>query len=219
MNATKKTKKRAIVFYTFIMITLILITLNSTIITAQVNEEGNVPLDAASFEVASAEFTEETTLSNIIVTIPADYEKVIPGGDVLASIKIMNLGGTTRIDVVLNFEIKDNQNNAIVTKKETVAIETQANLVRIFSVPKDAKEGQYSIHTTLTYADGKQVVSDASFAVVNEKKNNTFKIVIYVSIILVGLVILVFLSLKSKKWIETIRLRAQIHRIVKNKLK
>ncbi|MGV8162907.1 MAG: hypothetical protein ACP5N2_06270 [Candidatus Nanoarchaeia archaeon] len=174
---------------------------------------------AQNFELSnqSEEFTGNTTLSNIMITIPADYQQIEPGEELLTSIKIMNLGGSSRMDVIINFEIKDIENKIISTKKETVAIETQANIVRMFHIPESAENGKYFIQATLTYVNGKQVTSEASFEIKKENKI-AIKSVLYMIVGLIVMGILVLFLLRSKRLMENYRLKRQVHSIVKKRL-
>ena len=108
------------------------------------------------------------SLFDIIITIPDKYKIVHPGDELLASIKLINLGSAGRVDVFLDYWITDLQNNTVLKRKETVAVETQANFVRTFDIPKDIDSGKYNLYAKITYADGKLAIANHSFEV--EKK-------------------------------------------------
>jgi hypothetical protein len=170
-----------------------------------------------------AEFSEEfnftnESISNIVITVPADYQYVDAGMELLTSIKIINLGSRRREDVVLDFEIKDLDNNLLLAKKETVAVETQANFVRIFPIPKDAKAGQYMVHVTLAHANGKNATASAYFEVKDAKAELMNQIYIAAGALVLLVLILLFAA-KSGKWIDRFKLRRKIHKIVKARMK
>jgi methionine-rich copper-binding protein CopC len=161
---------------------------------------------------------EKNSLFDILVTIPQDYQTVEAGKELLTSIKLINLGSSGRIDVILNIEIKDSAGNMLLTKKETVAVETQANFVRTFTLPSDAKLGKYSIHVKLIYADGKEAAAESSFEIV--KKSTAISRMAY--FILGGIIILgglIYMGIKAKALIKKLKMKGQIRCIVKNKLK
>ncbi len=117
---------------------------------------GNVALDGSN----------STALFDIQITIPEDYDSVKSGEDLLVDIKLVNLGGAGREDVYLDFWIEDMDHTLLLSKKETVAVETQANFVRTFKIPETTKPGTYEIFVKLTYADNRQALASQSFEVI-----------------------------------------------------
>jgi hypothetical protein len=166
----------------------------------------------------SKEQIEENSFFDIFVTIPQNYEKVVPGAELLTNIKLINLGSAGRIDVLMAYEIKDSSDKTILTKKETVAVETQANFVRTLDIPKDALPGKYKVYAKLIYADGKEAAAEASFEIVKASSQKTRDYFIYGSSAVIILAILIYLSIKSKAIIERIKMKLQIRSIVKKKL-
>ena len=162
--------------------------------------------------------TAKDSLFDIFITIPQSYEKVVPGAELLTNVKLINLGSGGRVDVIMNYEIKDATDKILITKKETVAVETQANFVRTFMLPKDAVPGKYKVYVKLVYADGKEAVSEASFNIVKASNQKTRDYLIYGSSAVIILAILVYLSIKSKAIIERMKMKHQISSIVKKKL-
>jgi len=161
---------------------------------------------------------EKNSLFDIFITIPQDYQAVEAGKELLTSIKLINLGSSGRIDVILNIEIKDSAGSLLLAKKETVAVETQANFVRTFTIPSDAKLGKYSIHVKLVYADGKEAAAESSFEIV--KKSTAISRTVY--FILIGIIALgglIYMGMKSKTLIEKIKMKGQIRSLVRKKLK
>lgn len=159
----------------------------------------------------------KNSLFDITVTIPKDYKKVEPGSELLASIKLINVGSQGRIDVFLDYQIVDSKGQEIVNKKETVAVETQANFVRFFDIPKEAKSGKYTLHAKIIYADGKEAVSNESFEVINKSD----KVLYYASFILSAVLIIFlasYLAPKTKKAIERRKMELMIRSIVKKRL-
>jgi uncharacterized membrane protein len=206
MNGMYKGRKLVIIIFTLLI--MMIFSSENGFVNGQIEfNQNNV----------QSEFTNQSRLANVIVSIPSDYQLINPGDELLSSIKIVNLGGSTRVDVILIFELIDSQNITILTKKETLAIETQANLVRIFDIPEDADEAEYIMRTTLLFADGKTAVSDASFKVVKDKIFSKITLMGIIALVIILLCIIIYQ--KSSKWIEQIRLRARIRRIVRNRIK
>jgi hypothetical protein len=154
---------------------------------------------------------------NLKTEIPETYESVNSGKTLLFTSKVLNLANNQRIDVTLKFDVLDSNKNLIATKSETVAIETQASFVREIKIPENTLPGKYTLHTELIYQDKKEAEADNSFSIINpnNKKTNYWLIFIVGAIILM----MIYISLKSKKIIDRIQIKSKIHKIVLNKVK
>jgi hypothetical protein len=160
----------------------------------------------------------KSAIFDIIITIPNDYKIVNPGDQLLATIKLVNLGSAGRIDVSLDYWIADSEQNILLENKETVAVETQASFVKTFVIPADAKSGQYSLNAKLTYSETKQATAGDSFKVAEKQtKNQIDNRLYYVIIGIIVLVILIYIIFKSRSLFEKLRIRAEVSRIVRNK--
>ena len=202
-----KTKISNIIFLFSIVITL-LISLTSAEILNLKTEEKNYTQEQIA----------QNSLFDIFVTIPQNYEKVEPGAEILVNVKLINLGSGGRCDVLMAYEIKDSDDKVILNKKETVAVETQANFVKTFDIPADALHGSYKVYAKLVYADGKEAASEASFSIVKPSSQKTKDYFLYGSLAVIVLAILVYFSIKSKAIIERIQMKLKIHSMVKKKL-
>ena len=156
---------------------------------------------------------------NADVKIPKEYRQVVPGKELVASIKLMNLGSEGRVDVSIDYRLHDN-NKDILTKTETVAVETQANFVRTFDIPQDSPIGTYNLDVTVTYSDGKKAAGSDTFEVVNEKKvipmtTLIIGILIFIVIILIGS----FIFFRGEKMLEKIKIKSKIDSLIKKKLR
>ncbi len=172
------------------------------------------------FTVTAPEYTDRDIIVNslfdIIVTIPSRYSVVSAGSEILTSIKLINVGSKGRIDVFLDYEILDENDRSIFKKRETVAVETQANFVRTFMIPENAEPGYYRLVARMTYADGKFAESEHSFTV----SGNPFIKYAYaaVSMVFAG-IFLILMTVFSRPVIKGYRMKSRIHKIVKKKLK
>ena len=131
---------------------------------------------------------DKDSLFNVGIDIPQEYKKIEPGEKLLTSIKLINLGAEKRVDVFLDYEIKDINGNLVLSQSETAAVETQANLVRYFTLSQNIPNGYYEIFAKLKYKD-KEAMAKSSF----EVANNKYLIGNYIYLIS-GLFILVILS-------------------------
>ena len=144
-------------------------------------------------------------LFDVSVEIPTGYQIVQAGDDLLVSIKLVNVGSPGRIDVYLDHSIKDEQGKILLTKLETVAVETQANFVRSFYLPPHTRPGAYTVETKLVYFNGQQAISRATFQVEENPmvKNPTASQNVYQNLfyVLASLLVLDLLILVTIKYV------------------
>jgi len=182
-----------------------------------ISDSGNSEAEAG-FKV----ITELTNIWNVIkhslfdinIEIPNDYKKINPGNELLANIKLINIGSAGRVDVFLDYKITNSKNETILEKRETVAVETQANFVRMFDIPKSASPGQYKLIAKIVYADGKEAAAEQSFEVV---RNSFYTWLFWTAGAIVITLLIVLLAKKAGKIAEKIKLRMKVHDIVKNR--
>ncbi len=96
------------------------------------------------------EVESEKALFDVSAEIPKKYQVIDAGNELIANIKLFNLGGIGRIDVKIDYEIKDINDNIIYRNSETVAVETQVSLSKIIQIPEDTPEGYYVFYIKTT---------------------------------------------------------------------
>ncbi len=134
--------------------------------------------------------------SNIVVLNP-NYQ-VEQGGDLETLVTLIPFGEDPRLDVTLNFVIKDYANNNYLTKSETLLVTEQINLRRDFSTGK-LPLGDYIIGLELIYPNG-VAPSSAYFEVVERIPTSIFgRLVLFLIIlILIILIIIIIIYIKRK---------------------
>ncbi len=126
-----------------------------------------------TFEIDSQVVHDGIPLFNVNVEIPRQYK--VSTTEVLTTIKLVNLGGKERMDVVLDYSITNSFGNVFLSKGETVAIETQASLVRYFILPDGIVPGTYEVNVVVLSLDGKPyAVAKDSFEVPKIKSDSFF---------------------------------------------
>jgi len=158
----------------------------------------------------------EASSCNIQITIPDDYQIMHPGEEMVASIKLVNLGSSGREDVFLDYWITGPEQNTILQRKETVAVETQANFIRFFDIPEDAVLGEYYLYFKVTDFDGKEAVAEHSFEVV---QTHIHRQVSYWFGGILAFILLIYIISKSKPVLKRLQMQAKVSRIVKKRLK
>ena len=115
------------------------------------------------------EVKSKMVLFDISLNIPSKYKEVQKGQELLIQLTLFNLGGTGKVDVSVDYQIKDFDGNVILKKDEMVAVETQASLSRTFELPKDLEEGEYVAIVSVKYGDSFGTSSDIFY--IGRKRN------------------------------------------------
>jgi len=139
--------------------------------------------------------------SNIIV-LNKGY-KVAQGDKLKTQITLIPLGDEERLDVTLNYEIKDYDGNVYLTQSETVLVEKQMNFKRNFDTG-GLPLGKYIMGLQLVYPGG-VAPSSAHFDVVERIPIDFGNLIFYLIIaILVAaiLIVIVFIIKKRKQGIS-----------------
>jgi len=154
---------------------------------------------------------------NLEVELPSIYGTVEGGEEIHFTTKILNLAGEDRMDISLRYEIIGNDSRIIVSKTETMAIETQASFVGSLDIPPETTGGDYELLVTLLVNDTEEAEGRSSFKIMKEEdKSMYYAYIILVSII--SLALIIYLVSKSKVIFEKLRTRSKIHKMIKKKL-
>jgi len=133
----------------------------------------------------SIEVESEGILLDVRAEILQNYKGILPGEEILAEIRLFNLGDSSgRKDVLIEYIIMDYENNEIAKEVESLAIETQVNFVKRIGLPKDTKIGNYVLYVKATY-DGEVASASDNFEIVSLKVAQREKIYIVILIILI----------------------------------
>lgn len=136
--------------------------------------------------------------SNIVV-LNKDF-KVEQGGDLETFVTLIPLGDPERLDVTLEFTIKDFNNKVYLTKSETLLIERQTDLRRDFDTGF-LPLGDYSIGLVLRYSGG-VAPSSASFEVIERVPLGIFGRLVLFLLILILLILIFIIIVLMRKVIE-----------------
>ena len=110
---------------------------------------------ANTIEVDSAR-----ALFDVNVNVLSSSKIIFPGQEVLIETNLINVRGFGRVDVKIEYAIKDLEGNIISTSHETLAAETQAKFTRSLSTPSDLKPGNYVAAAKVIYEDSVGTSSD-----------------------------------------------------------
>ena len=143
--------------------------------------------------------------SNIVV-LNDNYQ--VPQGDVLQTeVTLIPMGGSVRMDVTLNYFVKNLNGTIFLTRSETLLVEGQKSIRRDFDTG-GLPLGKYIVELELIYPFG-VAPSSAHFDVI-ENVRDVFSLVVYWIMFIIVLILIVLIILTI---IRTIR-RMQRNRVV-----
>jgi hypothetical protein len=158
----------------------------------------------------SIEIETRGPLFDVRLNIPYRSEYVLPGEEVSGEIELFNLGEGS-IDVSIDYIIKDEEGNGIISEQETITVETKKEFVKNFLIPAEAMFGRYIFYVRVTYAD--EVASASVLFNVGERPFFKKRVIWYTVIIALVITIFFIVIYKIKKKKRPIG----IHRIRKIK--
>jgi len=156
----------------------------------------------------AVEVESEEALFDVKLEIPKEYLTVSAGEEIKAIVNLYSVGEAERVDVLLDYSIKDSEGNIITAKHETIAVEKETSRMQTFNIPENAKNGNHLIYVKATY-DGK-VASASSWFVVKE---GVFLDYLTVIKIVIGtiFIILIIIIIQLKKMAHMAKKHAKIN--------
>lgn len=148
------------------------------------------------------EIESKEALFDIKTEIPEKFKYILPGEEIVTKTTLYNLGSEKRVDVVLDYIIKSIKGEEIISQHETIAVETQASIIKTFKIPEKTKYGDYIFYVRVNY-DDKIASASAEFSVVSKKPIFTKQERVFLLLFLILiLLILIDKTLKKKKKIK-----------------
>ncbi|MBI2134826.1 hypothetical protein HYU09_02470 [Candidatus Woesearchaeota archaeon] len=99
-------------------------------------------------------------LFDVDVEVLPEYKSIFPGEDIFIEVSLFNVRGFGRVDVVLEYSIKDFEGNVAAKEEETVAVETEAKFVREMLAPSSLGPGTYVASVKVTFENSIGIGSD-----------------------------------------------------------
>ena len=133
----------------------------------------------------------EKVIFDVSLNIPLKYKEIFAGEKIVFQITIFNLGEVKEAEVLINYFIKDFEDNIIYSKEKTITVENQASFLRTIKTPKNLSSGEYIIAVETRYDRTVGTASD----VFRIKMKETFldKYIIYVIFTLIILIIILII--------------------------
>jgi len=135
--------------------------------------------------------------SNIVV-LNKDY-KISQGSLLKTKVELVPMGEKSRLDVTLNYVIKDMNGKIYLTKSETILVEQRINFERNFDTGM-LPLGKYVIYLDLIYPGG-VAPSSAHFDIIKKSASDIFGIILFILVIgiLFIAIFIIFLLIRKKK--------------------
>ncbi len=123
-------------------------------------------------------------------------KQLFRGDNVTANISMINMGDLKFIDVVLYNAIKNFEGDTLSHTKESIAIDTNLNVIRTLKIPVNTLDGTYLFYSKISYGNIIATATD-TFDVVTEIERMPFLKEYYYEIMLlslIGMIIIILLS-------------------------
>lgn len=114
------------------------------------------------FEIGSKQ-----ALFDASIDILAKYKTLKAGEELVFQITLFNLGETGKVDVNLEYGVKDFNNKFIFDDNSSVSVETQASFSKSIKLPNSLHTGDYAVFVKAIYGDSVGTASDV-FSVVSK---------------------------------------------------
>jgi hypothetical protein len=146
------------------------------------------------------EVESEKPLFDVKVETLPEYRMVYPGNKVMAQLTIYNLGKIGRVDVNVEYGIKNLSGNIIASENETMAVETQLSTVKTLNIPSALKPDNYVFFGKVSYKDVVGTGSDM-FQVLEKVKvvlPITYIMLVIFAFVILSLILIIY-TLKKRK--------------------
>ncbi len=148
--------------------------------------------------LVTLEVKSERSLFDITFSVPKSMKVIFPGSDFELTINLLQMGLKEKMDVTLNYEIKDFDGNIHLLESETIAVYDQKSFKKEFFT-SGFPEGDYVLGTELIYPDGVAVAS-SHFKIKESKLFERNSLLIFMILIILLVIFLgIFFAIKRYK--------------------
>lgn len=162
-----------------------------------IKEEESIEKLLILIEIESRE-----ALFDLEIKIPEKFLKIPAGENIIAEVKLSNIGIVKETDFIMEYIIKDKEGNKISFFNETITVETPASFTKKVKIPNNTKEGKYFLYTRAVY-NNKTASSSAEFSVIKSFPKKIYLIlclIFILSIILILILIFKYYKTKQKRY-------------------
>lgn len=160
---------------------------------------GKINIGDSSIPVALNVKTKLLLFDSAIVVLN-NNSLVHQGEDLLTRVTLIPMGDKERLDVTLDYSIKDYSGNVYFAKKETLLVTDRVEFERTFDIG-NLELGQYIIGLELHYPNG-VAPSSAHFEVIEKLPRNIFGLIVLILIILILLILIIIVTMLIIKYLQ-----------------
>ncbi|MCH7850485.1 MAG: hypothetical protein IH845_02470 [Nanoarchaeota archaeon] len=163
--------------------------------------------------IIALEIESRETSFDVKAEILEAFLQVAPGEEIKVDIIIYNINETGTVDFNINYIIKDEEGNILISEQEILRVKenSQLKFTKIFKIPLNTKPANYILYTKVTY-EGKTESAVSWFSVILYEKEFPFsdintKRLLRIILIIIILIILALISHKLRKSKRPYKLR------------
>lgn len=164
-----------------------------------INGEGIIKKIPVIIEVESKKLFFDLSLD-----VAPEYRFVMPGDELMVQVTLFNLEEIGKVDVGVDYVLKDLEGNVVSTEKDIVAVEKQASFSKRILIPSDLKEGDYVIGV---YAVYKNSVGTSSYMFHVGEPRVEQPLSMNYALIITGFIIVILFSFGVWLYLEHLRLK------------
>ena len=142
----------------------------------------------------------EKLLFDVGIAIPEEFKKIYLGEKLNSQITLIPMGNEKRIDVTLNYIIKDFDGKVYLSESETFLMTGQKSFKKIFAT-ENLPVGNYAVGIELIYPEG-VAISSAHFQVIEKEKLDYRLILFFLAGSILLLILGIYLLIRRYRNIE-----------------
>jgi hypothetical protein len=128
--------------------------------------------EGSSREVfVSVEIESKKALFDVKATIPWRYKNIKAGEEIFSDIELTNLGDVGKVDVVVEYSIRNRDNKILIKEHEELAVETKVEYRKSFIIPTNLESGDYVFYVAVFY-EGEVASSSSWFSIRGKRSIN-----------------------------------------------
>jgi hypothetical protein len=138
----------------------------------------------------------EKSLFDVGIIIPSNFNVLGIGNNLVVQINLLQAGIKEKMDVTLNYAVKDFGGETYLTESETIAVFDELSFDKTFDT-SDLPSGNYVLGVELMYPDGVAVAS-SQFSVKGNSTFNSELIILWSALVMVIVVFVVMFVLVER---------------------
>ena len=135
-------------------------------------------------------------LFDVNLEIPDKFLLIEGGEEAVGNIKLFEVEQVGRVDVEVEYSIINDKGEVIVSSRETMAVDKQANFIKSILTPKEIKKGPYFYVVKVFFKD--QIAVSSQRFEVGTKKYRFIDIILYI-ILITLILIIIFMMYEIRK--------------------